>query len=145
MAKGASNYFDGPPALFSFFLSFFSGLGSHAGGSLAGKDSREASSTGSIVFGSGGLESGALSLSVREFNGEVEHIRPSSGPAARPGKAGVHVYSSTAGIAKLELDNHTHREFRAVLVGAEVMRRHHVGFRAVREPSIMRVVVHAAA
>ena len=58
------NYLDGPPAPFSFFLSFFSGLGSQAGGSLAGKDSREASSTGSTAFGSGGFDSGFLGSGV---------------------------------------------------------------------------------
>jgi hypothetical protein len=58
------NYLDGPPAPFSFFLSFFSGLGSQAGGSLAGKDSREASSTGSTTFGSGGFGSGFFSSGV---------------------------------------------------------------------------------
>src|ERR1700683_572969 len=43
----------------------------------------------------------------------------------------VHLRFLAAKFAKLELKYHTHRNFRAVLVGAEVTRPQHVGFDAV--------------
>lgn len=69
------NYFEEVPAPIPFFLSFFCGSEIHAGGSLAGKDSREASSTGSTVSGSGGSGSGTAVSFLRELEFAAKAIK----------------------------------------------------------------------
>src|SRR5580658_7137649 len=124
------NYFEPARALFSFFLSCFLGSGSSAGGSLAGNDSMEASSTGSTGFGSAGREAGVFFLSGSGFGRELE---PISFPSARGPPA------------RLKLDYNSRRNFWTVLISIVVVRPHHVGFNAIRQPPMMRVDVHSAA